>query len=64
MRKSKVTDADRARILLADGNVVAMDISSSGAWYVVDCYGLRYTIRTTSKKTIVTMVGKADGQKT
>jgi hypothetical protein len=64
MAKSKVTDADRARILLADGNVVAMDISSVEARYIVEHYGLRYVIRQTPKKTIITMVGKADGQKT
>lgn len=64
MAKSKVTDADRARILLEDGEIVCMDITSSGGWYIVECYGLRYTIQTTSKKTIITMVGKADGKKT
>lgn len=64
MAKSKVTDVDRARILLEDGEIVCMDITPSGCWYVVECYGLRYTIQTTSKKTIITMVGKADGKKT
>lgn len=64
MRKSKITDADRARILLEDGHIVAIDISSEGALYIVECYGLRYVIRQTAKKTIITMVGKADGQET
>lgn len=64
MAKSKVTDADRAKILLADGKIVCGDITSSGSWYVVECYGLRYTIQTTPKKTIITMVGKANGEKT
>lgn len=64
MAKSKLTDADKAKILLEDGKIVGMDISSSGGWYIVECYGLRYTIRTTPKKTIVTMVGKAYGEKT
>lgn len=64
MKKSKVTDAERARILLADGNVVAMNISSEGTCYVVECYGHRYVIRQTAKKTIITTAGKANGQKT
>lgn len=64
MAKSKVTDSDRAKILLADGKIVGISMTSSGGWYIVECYGLRYTIQKTSKKTIVTKVGKADGEKT
>lgn len=64
MRKSKTTDEDRARILLADGDVIAMDISSEGALYIVECYGLRYVIRQTAKKTIITTVGNAHGKET
>lgn len=64
MAKSKLTDADRAKILLEEGKIVNYDITSSGGWYIVECYGLRYTIQITAKKTIITLVGKADEQKT
>lgn len=64
MGKSKLTDADRAIVLLQNGKVVDMNITSSGLWYIVECDGLRYSIHTTMKKTIITLVGKADGEKT
>lgn len=64
MRKSKLTDADRAIVLLQNGKVVDMNITSSGLWYIVEYDGLRYSIHTTMKKTIITLVGKADGEKT